>query len=113
MVVPTVTKILIKEEFMVSENQLIANRENAKLGGVKTEAGKAAIRLNAVTHGLLTKEVLKDGEDATVLNRLQNNLMAEIEPQGELETMLVDRITSSIWRLRRALKVETDTLSDD
>jgi hypothetical protein len=39
--------------------------------------------------------------------------MAEIESQGELETMLVDRITSSIWRLRRALKVETDTLSDD
>ena len=40
---------------MVTEKQLIANRENGKLGGVKTEAGKQVTRLNAVTHGLLTK----------------------------------------------------------
>jgi hypothetical protein len=92
---------------MVTEKQLIANRQNSYLGGPKTEAGKATVRLNAVTHGLLTKEVLTRGENSAVLNRLQNNLMFELAPEGELETMLVERIASGIWRLRRVLRVET------
>jgi hypothetical protein len=56
---------------MVSERQLVVNTTNAHHGGVKTEAVKAAIRLNAVTHGLTSKEVLLRGEDAETLNALQ------------------------------------------
>lgn len=91
---------------MVSENKLIANRENARLGGVKTKEGKAITRLNAVTHGLLSKEALLPGEDGETLNKITENLMAELEPHGELETILVDRMISSFWRLRRALIAE-------
>jgi len=40
-----------------SEAQTTANRENGKLGGVKTEAGKAVMRFNARTHGILAKLV--------------------------------------------------------
>ena len=98
---------------MITEKQIEANRENAKLGGVKTEAGKAIVRMNAVTHGLLIKEVLKKGEPAKILKQLQCNLMEEKAPVGEIETMLVDRIASCIWRLRRVLRVETTKLSDD
>lgn len=71
---------------MVSDIQLIANRENAKLGGVKTAAGKQAVKYNAVTDGLLTKVAVVPGEDATLLNQLRDNLMAELDPQGEPET---------------------------
>ena len=92
---------------MVSDIQLIANRENAKLGGVKTEAGKQAVKYNAVTHGLLTKVAVVHGEDATLLNQLRDNLMAELDPQGELETMQVELIATGIWQLRRALGMET------
>ncbi|MFC1972100.1 hypothetical protein ACFLVE_01675 [Chloroflexota bacterium] len=95
---------------MVSEKQLIANRINARLGGVKTESGKANIRLNAVTHGILTKEALLPNENASELKKLQENLMAEKEPFGEVETLLVDRIVSCIWRLRRVIHVETGHL---
>ena len=42
----------------ISQKQLEANRENAKLGGVKTEEGKAVSRYNAVKHGLLSDKVL-------------------------------------------------------
>jgi len=98
---------------MVSEQKLIANKENAKLGGVKTEAGKAAVRLNAVTHGLLTKEVLLPGEDSMLLDALRQSLMTEKQAQGELETMLVEHITCCIWRLRRVIKVDTGMLGDD
>ena len=47
----------------ISQKQLEANRENAKLGGVKTEEGKAVSKYNAIKHGLLSEEVLLDGED--------------------------------------------------
>ena len=36
----------------ISDKQLEANRKNAKLGGVKTEEGKAVSRLNALKHGV-------------------------------------------------------------
>jgi hypothetical protein len=91
---------------MVSEKQLLANRENSKLGGVKTEAGKEVARLNAVTHGLLTKEVLLAGEDGSLLRSLNERYMAELKPETEIEVLLVERIVSSIWRLRRVLRVE-------
>jgi len=50
-----------------SQKQLEANRQNAKLGGVKTEEGKAVSKYNALKHGLLSKEVLLKGEDEKVL----------------------------------------------
>ena len=62
---------------MTSELQILANRENDKLGEVKTEAGKAIVRLNAVTHGLLTKEAVVHGESIKVLNEIRDNLMKE------------------------------------
>ena len=51
---------------MTSAKQLKSNRENALKGGVKTEAGKAVVRLNAVSHGLLTQDVLLPGEDVSL-----------------------------------------------
>jgi hypothetical protein len=46
---------------MTSEIKLLANRENGKLGGVKTNAGKAIWSKNAITHGLLSKMALESG----------------------------------------------------
>jgi hypothetical protein len=90
---------------MVTEKQLAANRENAKKGGVKTHEGKAAVRLNALKHGLLCKDLLLQDEDGDALAQLRERLIAELCPQGELEHMLVDRIVSCYWRLARAIKV--------
>ena len=92
---------------MVSKKQLVANRQNAKKGGVKTVQGKAVARLNALKHGLLSEEILLTGENEEALTGLEERLVAELQPQGELERILVDRIVSSVWRLKRTLKVET------
>jgi hypothetical protein len=81
-----------------------------KLGGPKTEAGKAISRLNAITHGLLSKEVVLEGEDTNRLEKLTENIFQEIQPIGELESFFVDRIVSDIWRLRRAFGVERNQL---
>jgi hypothetical protein len=101
------------EELMVTEAQLIANRENAKLGGVKTEAGKEVSKLNAMTHGLLTKVAVVRGEDPDLLRRIRDNLLTEREPEGEVETLLVERIATCLWRLRRAIHAETAILQSE
>ena len=95
-----------EDKMTVSEKQLVANRQNAKKGGVKTAEGKALAKLNALKHGLLSQEVLLAMENEESLVELYERLTAELLPQGELEGILVDRIVSSVWRLKRALTVE-------
>lgn len=92
---------------MTSDRKAEANRRNAlKSTGPKTPEGKAAVRLNALKHGLLSREVLLSGEDEDALRELAESLRAELQPIGELENVLVDRITSLLWRLRRLGRVE-------
>ena len=94
---------------MTSKKQAEANRRNAlKSTGPKTQEGKDAVRLNAVRHGLLSQDVLLPGEDEAALKELGERLRAEVQPVGELESMLVDRIIAAHWRLRRLGRVEAD-----
>src|ERR687893_2062167 len=92
---------------MSSARKAAANRQNAlKSTGPKTPDGKAAVRLNALRHGLLSEEILLPGEDEEALRELAERLRAELQPVGELEILLVGRITSLLWRLRRLERVE-------
>jgi hypothetical protein len=93
---------------MTSDKQIDANRQNAlKSTGPKTPEGKAAVRLNAVRHGLLSKDVLLPGENENAFKELDERLRAELQPAGELEDLLVEQITAAVWRLRRLRRVET------
>jgi hypothetical protein len=92
---------------MTSARKAAANRQNAlKSTRPKSPDGKAAVRLNALRHGLLSEEILLPGEDEQALRELAEGLRAELQPVGELECLLVDRITSLLWRLRRLGWVE-------
>jgi hypothetical protein len=91
---------------MPSEKQIRANRKNGLKGGVKIAEGKALVRLNAVTYGFFSKSVLVRGEDCHKLDEFRESFMSELRPEGELETILVERIVSSSWRLSRLLKTE-------
>jgi len=91
---------------MTTEKQTQANKENAKLGGVKTDEGKAVSKYNALQHGLLSKQVLMNGEDKKLLLELEKRLRNELRPATEIELLLVDRIAANIWRLKRALGFE-------
>jgi hypothetical protein len=44
---------------------------------------------------------------------LGEHLRAELQPVGELENLLVDRITSLLWRLRRLGRVEAGIFTCD
>jgi hypothetical protein len=92
---------------MTSEKKAQANRQNAlKSTGPKTPEGIAAVRMNALKHGLLSRETLLPGEDEEALKELGERLRDELQPVGELENLLVDRIISAYWRLSRLGRVE-------
>lgn len=93
---------------MTSDKKAQANRQNSlKSTGPKTLEGKAAVRYNAMKHGLLSQDVLLPGEDESALRELAALLRDELQPVGELESLLVDRIIAAHWRLRRLGRVET------
>lgn len=98
---------------MSSEKQIEANRQNAKLGGVKTDEGKAVSRYNALKHGILSEEVLLKGESGKALIELGRKLRTELKPETELELLLADRIVANTWRLKRALRGEKEMIEHD
>lgn len=79
-------------------------------GGPKTNEGKSVSKYNAIKHGLLSKEVLLEGDDAKAFADFGNSICEELNPVGPFEEALVDRIISSYWRLRRAVYVEKHTM---
>ena len=59
---------------------------------------------------IFSSEILIEGECASELDEIRNKLLKELKPSGEIESILVDRIVSSIWRLKRCLKIESQII---
>src|SRR5215207_11490142 len=92
----------------ISQDRIAANRANAlKSTGPKTPEGKAASKLNAVKHGILSREVLVAGEDHQELTALQEWFQEDLQPVGPMEVMLVGQVVATHWRLRRVLAAES------
>src|SRR5436190_9455848 len=91
-----------------SEERMAANRANAqKSTGPKTAEGKAASKMNAFKHGLLSREVLVSGENAEDLTALHEWFREDLNPVGPREEMLVDQVVTTHWRLGRVLAAES------
>jgi hypothetical protein len=96
---------------MSSERQIIANRANAhKSTGPVTVKGKQIVSQNAIRHGLLSRGPLIPGENPAEYQQYRDTLIADLEPQGELELLLADRIAGCFWKLRRAGLLEVAML---
>jgi hypothetical protein len=101
---------------MTSAAQEQANRSNAqKSTGPRTPEGKAVVAQNAVRHGLLAQEVVVKGEDPGEFELYREQMLAELAPVGQMESMLAHRIVGLSWRLRRAERLQAaafDKLED-
>jgi hypothetical protein len=100
----------------MSLKQIAANRRNAqKSTGPQTLAGRAVSKMNAVKHGILSKEVLVRGmyikENGREFAILHQRFWETLMPVGPMEEMLVDQIVTTHWRLRRALKAESGEIA--
>jgi hypothetical protein len=71
--------------------------------------------LNAVRHGILSSEVVVRGlriqEREDEFKALRAQFLESLAPEGPLEEMLVERIVTMQWRLRRVLLAETGEIA--
>jgi hypothetical protein len=91
--------------------QIEANRANCRRStGPKTAEGRATSKMNAIKHGILSSQVVVQGlrvrERRKDFQELRKRLWEELAPVGTVEEMLVDRIATAHWRMRRALMAE-------
>ena len=59
---------------------------------------------------IFSSEILIEGESASELDEVRCKLLKELKPSGEIESILVDRIVSGVWRLKRCLKIESQVI---
>src|SRR5207253_888319 len=87
---------------MATLKQIEANRRNVLLStGPKTPESKAAVRLNALRHGLRAHSVVLPGENPEKFHQLCEDLEAEWQPQTRTEQLYVEQMAVSQWKLRR------------
>ena len=88
-----------------------ASRRNAsKSTGPRTREGKAAVRLNSLTHGAFATDLLLPGEPAKFFRALEAGFLRKYKPVTEDERFLVNRMIMAAWRVQRLAAMETRLL---
>jgi hypothetical protein len=88
------------KKIMASDKQIEANRRNAQLStGPKTEAGKARSALNALKHGMRSKNAMEPFEDNKDYLALLADLLQEHQPQTVTEQLYVERMAITQARI--------------
>jgi hypothetical protein len=94
---------------VISDKQHQANRQNSqKSTGPKTEEGREAIRFNALTYGLRTRQTILPTENCAEYSQLWDELEAEWQPQTRTERIYLETMVTSQWLLRRIAESEQD-----
>ena len=95
----------------LSERKLAANRANAqKSTGPRTPGGKRTSSKNATTHGIFCHDLCLPGEDESIFHDFRHAILADLNPLTMTQLLLVDRIVSAQWRLRRLQTAEASLL---
>jgi hypothetical protein len=80
--------------------------------GPKTDAGKAAVRLNAVGHGLTARDICIPGlEDPAEWEAFRDGVVESLQPEGALEDTLASNVAEMLWRLRRVAPAEAQVIA--
>lgn len=66
---------------------------------------------NATRHGVLCEHVTVDAENDGRYHTLLEALWDELNPQGERERLLVERLANLFWRERRLIEAERRELN--
>jgi hypothetical protein len=99
---------------MTSARQIEANRANALSStGPKTDQGKQRASQNAIRHGLTAETVVLPLEDPDDYMAFEQAVTADYEAETAVERELVLRLASLLWRMRRAISIETDGCTPD
>ena len=87
-----------------------ARINGSKSSGPKTEAGRLAVSLNAVKHGLSAETVVLANESAEQYQAELDSYFRHFAPANKPEDDLVRQLASAHWRLARFTGIETSLL---
>jgi hypothetical protein len=94
---------------LISDKQHEANRQNAQEStGPTTPEGREAIRFNALTYGLRTRQTILPRENCAEYSQLWDELEADWQPQTRTERIYLETMVTSQWLLRRIAASEQD-----
>jgi hypothetical protein len=97
---------------MASPAQLTANQTNAQSStGPRTPEGKACVSQNALRHGLTARHLVISPDENEEFTELQDSLLAELDPQGAVETVTFHELLHSAWSLHRFRRIEAECSS--
>ena len=71
------------------------------LTGPRTPEGKAISSMNALKHGFSSEKFIVMPGQEDDFNKLQSDLIAEVRPEGALETTLFHGLLRDAWTLHR------------
>lgn len=91
---------------MATQKQIEANRQNAMLGGVRSEEGKEKSRLNAINHGFFSHIVIES--DKLSHEEFCTEIYEYFNPDNIFEKQLIEIVLSNILAYRRICLVESE-----
>lgn len=106
---------------MATKAQILANRRNAQEStGPRSPEGKNAVSQNAVKHGLTASQDARLGgaswsqviglESQAEFELYRDRMLGELAPASPMGSMLAERIVSLSWRLKRAGRIQNQTV---
>lgn len=100
---------------MSTQKQIETNQKNSLFStGASTEEGKSIISKNAIKHGIFAKDLIiscgEGKENSEEYQELFDNLIRDLNPDGQLQWVLVEKIAVDFWRLKRVLRFETGSI---
>jgi len=75
--------------------------------GPRTLAGKERSKQNAHKHGIFSKVILLKDEPRSQFDSLLRGLQEDLQSEGTLEEVLVEKLATLLWRHRRLMIAET------
>lgn len=87
-------------------------RSHRRATGPRTAPGKQRSSLNAQKHGIFSKSLLVRNESPRDFSILLNGLREDFQPDGTLQTALVERLAMILWRQRRVTEAESAAIDE-
>lgn len=99
---------------MSSQRKINSARTNgAKSHGPKTKAGLEKSSRNALAHGLYSATIVLASESREQYQALLDAYLQQLQPDGPIESQLIEEMASAKWRQRRLWAIETDLPEDE
>jgi hypothetical protein len=111
---PATATVELQYTDRAAADRAAVNRANAEHStGPRTEAGKQRSSLNALRHGLTARTAVLPSEDPAAYEQHCRKLRDEYQPVNETESLLLQQLADTSWRLNRIPLLEAELFAQD